>query len=321
MSPVKVRPRQCDADWAGEGGCGVGWQIRIVVAAHLSHDDLMDAETPKAADLNLPEAFLLMATNDKDGRPGVPVYALRTTLAGAVLAELELIGAIALQGKHVRATGTAPETDFRHELELIRHKSRPHTPKRWVAMLEGRTEVRRVYETMASRGIVEHVGEKHLGLFRTVRYPEKDHGPEAALLDQVAAALAGLQRKPELPGAAESGDAAAPEPAVPETAAPEPAVPEAAEPGAGAPGAGAPPSDAPPPDSRSQGPGPSAPRQPDARTAALIAMLHAAGLLGRLFPAADRVRASEMAKDYWPSRAVEDELRMIRLAEAESPTL
>ncbi|MCU1522050.1 MAG: hypothetical protein JWM13_1217, partial [Arthrobacter sp.] len=41
--------------------------------------------------------------------------------------------------------------------------------------------------------------------------------------------------------------------------------------------------------------------------------------LGKLFPAADKARASELAKDYWPSRAVEDELRMIRLAKEEAP--
>lgn len=51
----------------------------------------------------------------------------------------------------------------------------------------------------------------------------------------------------------------------------------------------------------------------------LIALLQAAGLLGKLVPAADKIRASELAKDYWPARAVEDELRMIRLAEEEEP--
>ena len=151
----------------------------------------MDAETPKAEELNLPQAFLLLATNDTDGEPSVPAYVLRTTLAGAILAELDLIGAIELQGKHVKATDTSPQTDFQHELELIRHKSRPHTPKRWVSMLEGRAAVQRVYEGMASQGIVDQVGEKHLGLFRTVRYPEKDHGPEASLLKKVQAALKG----------------------------------------------------------------------------------------------------------------------------------
>ena len=85
----------------------------------------MDAETPKAEELSLPQAFLLLATNDKDGKPEVPVFALRTTLAGAILAELDLLGAIGLEGKHVRATGAAPQTDFQHELELIRGKSRP----------------------------------------------------------------------------------------------------------------------------------------------------------------------------------------------------
>ena len=131
----------------------------------------MDAEKLKAAELSLPQAFLLLATNDKDGKPEVPVFALRTTVAGAILAELDLVGAIGLEGKHIRVTGAAPQTDFQHELELIRGKSRPHTPKQWVAILEGRAEVQRVYEGMAWRGIVEHVGAKHLGLCTWTRYP------------------------------------------------------------------------------------------------------------------------------------------------------
>jgi hypothetical protein len=62
-------------------------------------------------------------------------------------------------------------------------------------------------------------------------------------------------------------------------------------------------------------------KAPDARTLALIALLQAAGLFHTLFPSADRVWADELAKDYWPARAVEDELRMIRLAEEEAPAL
>ncbi|MFF1386073.1 GPP34 family phosphoprotein [Arthrobacter sp. NPDC058288] len=215
-------------------------------------DETPQRDEPKTQDLNLPQAFLLLATNDTDGAPGVPAYILRTTVAGAILAELELVGAIGLQGKHVRATGTGPRTDFQHQLELIRHKSRPHTPKRWVSMLEGRAEVQRAYEGMASQGVVDQVGEKHLGLFRTMRYPEKDHGPEAALLNKIRAALEG---KPS-----------------------------------------------------------------DARTTALIALLEAAGLLDKMFPEADRDLPRKLAKGYWPARAVADELRMIRMAEAEAMT-
>lgn len=235
----------------------------------------MNAETPKAEELNLPQAFLLLATNDKDGEPELPAYVLRTTLAGAILAELDLLGAVAVQGKHVRATGAAPESDFQHELELIRGKSRPHTPKRWVSMLEGRGEVHRVYEGMASLGIVENVGERHLGLFKSTRYPEKDHAPEAALLQRIQAAL-GLRPAGATPPDATAADAK-PSDATPAGAAP-----------------------------------------PDARTTALIALLEAAGLLVKLFPAVDRNRAGRLAKDYWPSRAVMDELRMIRLAEEET---
>ncbi|MFY9637050.1 MAG: GPP34 family phosphoprotein [Cellulosimicrobium cellulans] len=246
----------------------------------------MNAQTPKTSELNLPQAFLLLATNDTTGKPEVPVFALRTTVAGAILAELDLLGAVELQGKKVRATGATPETDLQHELDVIRGKSRPHSPKRWVSMLEGRAEVQRVYESMASLGIVEHVGEKHLGRFRAVRYPEKDHAPEAALLKKVEAALSGPPSELEVPDTTVPIDASVP----------------------GAPDVGA-------PGSKPVSKG------PDARTIVLIALLQAAGLLGKLFPSADLTAASELSKDYWPTRAVEDELRLIRLAEQEAATL
>jgi len=246
----------------------------------------MNAETPKAEELNLPQAVLLLATNDKDGEPIVPQTVLRAAVAGATLAELDLIGAVELQGKHGRTTGTVPSTDFQHQLQLIRDKSRPHTPKRWVSMLESRAELHRIYEGMASLGVVAHVGERHLGLFRTTRYPEKDHAPEAALLQKIQAALGGPPSESGAPAAGAS-DAAATDAGAPAAGTPAPAKPDA--------GAA------------------------DARTTALIALLQAAGLLGKLVPAADKIRASELAKNYWPSRAVEDELRMIRLAEEEEP--
>lgn len=248
----------------------------------------MNADITKTVDLSLPQAFLLLATNDTTGKPEVPVFALRTTVAGAVLAELDLLGAIGLQGKHVKATGTTPQTDLQRELDLIRGKSRPHTPQWWVSALEGRPGVLRTYEGLVTSGILERVGEKHLGRFRAVRYPEKDHAPEAALLKTIDAVLT------DAPDDAK----------VPETAVPESAVPEGGE------------VSAPAPDSVKP-----AGRMPNARILALIALLQAAGLFGKLFPDADRVWADELAKDYWPARAVEDELRLIRIAEEEAATL
>ena len=266
----------------------------------------MNADIPEAAELNLPQAFLLLATNDTTGKPDIPVFALRTTLAGAILAELDLIDAIELQGKRVKATGASPETDLQHELDLIRGKSRPHAPKRWVSMLEGRAEIQRVYEGMASRGIVEHVGEKHLARFRPVRYPEKDHGPEAALLEKIQAALSGPPAALEVPDTV--ADAAATDAGTPDAGAPESTTPGAGAPESTTPGARA-------PESKPVS------TPPDDRTTALIALLQASGLLGKLFPSADLTRANELSRDYWPTRAVEDELRMIRIAQQEAANL
>ncbi|MFE5838268.1 GPP34 family phosphoprotein [Arthrobacter sp. NPDC056493] len=212
----------------------------------------MSTEVPGAGELNLPQALLLLATNEKDGEPEVPPSVLKAALSGAILAELDLLGAIQLQGKHVRVAGAPPQSDFLHQWELIHEKSRPHSPRRWVAMLESRAELHRIYEGLAALGVVSHVGEKHLGVFRTTRYPEKDHAPEAALLARIESILNGSPS--------------------------------------------------------------------DARTAALIGLLHAAGLMDKLFPGASAARLGELTGEHWPSRAVRDELRMIRLADAEAAT-
>lgn len=210
----------------------------------------MDANYQKGGELSLPQAFLLLATNDTDGKPEVEPSVLRAGLAGATLAELELLGALELQGKHVVTTRITPRTDFQHQLEILRDRPGLHTPKKCVSMLASRAELRRVYEGMAALGIVEHVGEKHLGVFRTTRYPKKDHAPEAALLHELQAVIAG--------GAS------------------------------------------------------------DSRATALAGLLYATGLFGKMFPAADQHRARDMARNYWPSRAVAEELHMMKLADAKA---
>jgi hypothetical protein len=62
------------------------------------------------------------------------------------------------------------------------------------------------------------------------------------------------------------------------------------------------------------------PAPSDARTKALVALLHATGRLDKLFPGAYQARARDLAQGHWQSRAVADELRMIKLAEAEAAT-
>jgi hypothetical protein len=80
------------------------------------------------------------------------------------------------------------------------------------------------------------------------------------------------------------------------------------------------PSVATPPETEAPFVAPAESKPTDARTEALFALLEAAGLLDKLFPAFDRDLPRKLAKNYWPARAVADELRMIRLAEAEAMT-
>ncbi|MFB0834452.1 GOLPH3/VPS74 family protein [Arthrobacter halodurans] len=212
-----------------------------------------DAPTDGTDRLSLPEEFLLLALRDADGRRQLSRSVLKVGLAGAKLAELAALGAVELRGRNVVATGLATATSLDHELELIRDKSRPHTAQHWVSHFESGRELHRVLESLAQKGIVDHVGARAFGVVPVTRYPERNHDYEAGVLQRIRDALAG--------GAA------------------------------------------------------------DARTAALVGLLDATGLLPRLVGKdADPAALKQLTHHQWPAHAVAAELGAIAYAEEEART-
>ena len=181
--------------------------------------------------------------------------------------------------------------------ELIRWEQIPAPHSQGVGRHTGgpRSEVQRVYEAMASQGILEHVGEKHLGRFRrAVRYPEKDHAPEAALLQKIQATLSGALS--DLPSVCVSPRRPRPVRLIPLWLTPRQPMPRRLLPRS---------LHSRVPDCKDH----SADRPASGRRAVRQA------LPGKL----DRSRASELARDDWPSRAVRrTNFDLIRLAERRS---
>lgn len=126
-----------------------------------------------------------------NGEANTPLQVYRTAGPGSD----PIVGLEPFRSSWIEGRGDTEPYSGR-ERNLLDDGARPHTPKRWVSMLESRAELRRIYEGLASLGIVDQVGERRLGLFGRTRYPEKNHAPEAALLERVGSALRGGSADP-----------------------------------------------------------------------------------------------------------------------------
>ena len=226
----------------------------------------MNAETPKAAELNLPQAFLLLATNDKDGEPEVPQSVLRAARG---------------RGDPGRA---GPARCNRAAGEACQGYRRP--PRKRTSSTSWNSSVTNHGRTLPSGGspcwrAAPNCSVSTRGWRRWASWNMSAKDTLACSGPRGTRRRTTLRRR-------RSCKRSRPHSAV---------------------STGSVPSDS----------GPSASGASDPRTTALIALLYAAGLLGKIFPAASK--PGQGAGDgHWPSRALADELRMIKLAEAEAVT-
>ncbi len=110
------------------------------MAPRLRHDNRMTLRHLKnqGGGTEPSPAFLLLATNDNDGKPAVrcshsgPRWRGNTGRAGPARCHRAA-------GQECQGDRRRPATDFQRELEQIGASPAPH-PKRWVSMLEGRAE-------------------------------------------------------------------------------------------------------------------------------------------------------------------------------------
>lgn len=151
-----------------------------------------------AEQLTVPQAFALLQI-EADGKRAVDGQRLDTGLAGAVLADLALRGAVSLEGKEVRVVdGTAtgdPVLDG--VMGTIAAAGSPRKAKWWVAKL-GRRQLRDdVLSGLVTQGLLSTEQRYTLGIFASTAYPERDGTPEALVRSAIADVLA--ERTPPTP--------------------------------------------------------------------------------------------------------------------------
>lgn len=144
-----------------------------------------------AEQLTVPQAFALLQV-EPDGRHALNGSTLDTGLAGAVLADLALRGAVSLQDGLVAVVNGAATGDpvLDGVVGSIAAAGAPRKAKWWVGRL-GKQRLRDdVFAGLVAREIISVEQGKVLGLFPTTKHPERDGAPEALLRSGIADVLA-----------------------------------------------------------------------------------------------------------------------------------
>lgn len=141
--------------------------------------------------LTIPQAFALLQIAP-DGRRTTDGQHLDIGLAGAVLADLALRGAITLaDGRVTMASGTVTgDAALDEVLGSIAASGTPRKAKWWVQRLGKRPLRDAVLAGLVQRGIISEEQRTTLVVFTTTRHPERDGGPEALLRSGIADVLA-----------------------------------------------------------------------------------------------------------------------------------
>lgn len=143
-----------------------------------------------AEQLTVPQAFMLLLT-EPDGRRAVDAQRFDAGLAGAVLADLALRGAVSLDGKVVRVTDGSATGDAVLDgvVGTIAATGSLRKAKWWVAKLGKRQLRDDVAASLVERGLLTSQQRTTLGIFSSTSYPERDGRPEMALRSTVLEVL------------------------------------------------------------------------------------------------------------------------------------
>jgi Golgi phosphoprotein 3 len=138
------------------------------------------------ADLTLAEALLLVALDDEKGADTANWGGgVEAGLAGALLLDVVAAGCLESDDGKLVAAGCDPPADplAREALEVVRGDEQRRDAKAWLGRLRKALDPlrERVADRLVERGVLEEERRKRLGLFETVRYPERDPEPERRL--------------------------------------------------------------------------------------------------------------------------------------------
>jgi golgi phosphoprotein 3 len=158
---------------------------------------VMSSSSQPAPSRRIHEEILLLGLDDDKGKVEARASSTLTyALAGAVVAELCLLGDLTL--KHERkkvfvqanATGGTGDPVLDDCLGTIRVAKRRKQAKDWIAFFASKHQLRhRVADELVQKGILDRVEGKILFLFRSRRYPESDPRPERLITERLRDAI------------------------------------------------------------------------------------------------------------------------------------
>lgn len=144
--------------------------------------------------LPLYEEILLLALDDDKGT--TPLESMfKTTMGGAILAELVLEGAITIDDDKKRKVHSVPaarvdDPILAECLELIREKDKPKAAGTWVQKFASLKDLRnRAARQLVDKGVLAEDEGTVLKIFKRVIFPERDGGPERDLRDRMEKAI------------------------------------------------------------------------------------------------------------------------------------
>lgn len=148
---------------------------------------------PSDPRLPLYQEILLLELDDEKGTFGTGLH--RNAMAGAMLAELVMCGAVALaQDRHktVQARPVARVDDLllQEALQMISEANKPKPARHWVMKFATMKDLHhRVARQLVAKGVLVEESDTVLKLFRRTVYPEADGGPERGLIKRLEKAI------------------------------------------------------------------------------------------------------------------------------------
>ncbi|MBK6899362.1 MAG: GPP34 family phosphoprotein [bacterium] len=149
---------------------------------------------PAKTELTLYEEILLLALDDRKGTAGIE-SGHANAMGGAILAELALAGALRIGADKKKMVDAAPGARVDDPilvecLALVAGAKRRRRASDWVLKFAGRKDLKnRVARGLVAKGVLVEGRDRALGLFPRTIFPERDAGPERALIERLERAV------------------------------------------------------------------------------------------------------------------------------------
>ncbi|MGV8875046.1 MAG: GOLPH3/VPS74 family protein [Rhodococcus sp. (in: high G+C Gram-positive bacteria)] len=142
------------------------------------------------------EDLLLLLLDDHSGKPLADSTKLPRVLAGALVVELAMEGALRITGPdeqikkdHVVVAGAPPaESLLRRVFDLVASASRPMKPQKVIEKSQ-KNLTKELAARLVAQGFVSENQQKVWGLFPTTTWPARDTSREKVLRDSLRSAL------------------------------------------------------------------------------------------------------------------------------------